>query len=115
MTEASLKSLIEETCKIPVFEGAESITYPAATLEIIGYPAALVGDGKAKVRETAAVINLWFKDKSARDSNQALLLAALDSADGISVPECASEYDTTAKKFRSIINFSFIPRTITTT
>jgi len=110
MTEASLKTLIEETLKIPVFEGADSIIYPAATLEIIGHPATLIGDGKAKVRETEAVINLWFTTKSARDTSEALMLDALEEAGGISVPECNSEYDTTAKKFRSLISFNFITR-----
>ena len=110
MTEASLKALIETTCKIPVFDGAKSIVYPAATLEIIGHTPALIGDGKAKVREAEAVINLWFEGKTDRDTNEALLLSALDTQDGISVPECSSYYDTTAKKFRSVITFNYIPR-----
>ena len=110
MTEASLKTLIEDTLRIPVYEGSQSIIYPAATLEIIGNPAALVGDGKAKVRETEAVINLWFIEKGERDTSTALLLAALDLEDGISVPECSTDYDTTAKKFRAVISFNFIPR-----
>lgn len=110
MTETSLKALIETTLKIPVFEGKESIIYPGATLEFTGYPAALVGDGKAKVRETEVVINMFFTDKAARDTNEALLLSTLDTQDGISVPECDSYYDTTAKKFRSVIRFNFIPR-----
>ena len=113
MTEATLKSLIETTLKIPVFEGSASIIYPAATLEIIGNPAMLVGDGKAKIRETEAVINLWFITKSECDTSTALLLAALDLEDGISVPECSKDYDTTAKKFRSVISFNFIPRSTT--
>ena len=110
MTEASLKTLIETTLEIPVFEGSDSITYPAATLEIIGHPATLVGDGKAKVREAEAVVNLWYVDKSARDTGTALFLATLDTQDGISVPECSTYYDTTAKKFRSVISFNYIPR-----
>ena len=113
MTEATLKTLIETTLKIPVFDGAESIIYPAATLEIIGNPATLVGDGKAKVRESEAIINLWLTTKSACDTNTALLLAALDAEDGLSVPECSKDYDTTAKKFRSVITFNYIPRTTT--
>ena len=113
MTEATLKSTIETTLKIPVFDGAESIVYPAATLEIIGHPATLTGDGKAKVRESEAVINLWFITKSDRDTNTALLLTSLDAEDGISVPECSKYYDTTAKKFRSVISFNFIPRSTT--
>lgn len=110
MTEASLKTLIEDTLKIPVYEGGQSIIYPGATLEITGSPPALAGDGKAKVREREAAIDLWFTTKGARDTSQALLLAALDLEDGISVPECDSYYDTTAKKFRSVIRFNFIPR-----
>lgn len=110
MTEASLKTLIETTLEIPVFEGSDSIIYPAATLEIIGHPATLAGDGKAKVREAEAVVNLWYTEKSARDTGCALLLAALDTQDGISVPECSTYYDTNAKKFRSVISFNYIPR-----
>ena len=110
MTESSLKTLIETTLNIPVYEGQSSIIYPAATLEIVGHPAALDGDGKAKVRETEAIINLWYISKSNRDTDTALLLATLDAQDGLSVPECSTEYDTTAKKFRSVISFNFIPR-----
>lgn len=110
MTKDSLIELIEDTLNIPVFEGSQSIIYPAATLEIIGHPATLIGDGKAVVRESEAFINLWFTEQSDRDADQALLLAALDTQDGISVPECNSSYDTTAKKFRSVISFNFIPR-----
>lgn len=110
MTEASLKTLIETTLKIPVFEGQNSIIYPAATLEILGRPAAVVGDGKAKLRESEAYINLWYESKTDRDTDQALLLAALDTKDGISVPDCSQYYDTTAKKYRSVISFNFIPR-----
>ena len=110
MTEASLKTLIETTLSIPVFDGAKSIIYPAATLEIIGHPPALIGDGKAKVREDEAVINLWFEEKSTRDTNEALMLSALENESGLSVPDCSSYYDTTAKKFRSVITFNYIPR-----
>lgn len=110
MTKASLATLITTTLSIPVFEGQNSIIYPAATLEFTGYPAALNGDGKAKVRETEVFINLWFTDQSERDTNEALLLATLNTQDGISVPECQSYYDTTAKKYRSVISFNFIPR-----
>ncbi len=110
MTEASLKSLIEFTLNIPVFDGAESIIYPSATLEITDHPATLIGDGTAKVREAAASINLWYKEKEPRDVASALLLATLDTQSGISVPDCLSYYDTTAKKFRSVISFNYIPR-----
>lgn len=110
MTEASLKTLIESTLNIPVFDGQESIVYPAATLEIVGHPAALAGDGKAKIRESEVIINLWYESKSDRDTDEALLLEALDAQDGISVPEVNSYYDTTAKKYRSVISFNFIPR-----
>jgi hypothetical protein len=110
MTKESLIDLIENTLEIPVFEGSQSIIYPAATLEIIGQPATLIGDGKAKIRESEVVINLWYTEQSDRDADQALLLAALDMQDGISVPECNPSYDTTAKKFRSVISFNFIPR-----
>ena len=110
MTESSLEALIKSTCKIPVFRGAESIIYPAATLEITGYPVALAGDGKCKLRESEAVIDLWFENKSDRDTNEALLLAAIEAKDGTSIPDVASFYDTTAKKYRSVFSFNFIPR-----
>lgn len=110
MTEASLTDLIETTLNIPVFPGSQSIIYPAATLEIIGHPATLMGDGRAKVRESEVVINLWFVDKYERDVNETLLVATLDTLDGISVPDVISSYDTTAKKYRSIISFNYIPR-----
>ena len=110
MTEASLKTLIETTLKIPVFDGEHSIIYPAATLEITGRPATLAGDGKATVRESEVYINLWYESKTDRDTDQALLLAALDMKNGISVPDCSQYYDTTAKKYRSVISFNFIPR-----
>lgn len=110
MTEASLKALIETTLSIPVFEGSDSIIYPAATLEVTDRPAVLIGDGHAKIREAEVTVNLWYEEKSARDVASALLLATLDTQDGISVPDCLNYYDTTAKKFRSVISFNFIPR-----
>ena len=115
VTESSLKTLIEQTLKIPVFEGGESIVYPAATLEIGDHPATLIGDGKAKVREAEVTINLFYTDKSPRDTGAALLLATLDTQEGISVPDCFNYYDTAAKKFRSVISFNYIPREEITT
>lgn len=110
MTESSLKTLIESTLDIPVFDGAESIVFPSATLEITDHAATLIGDGSAKVREETAAINLWYTEKAPRDVASALLLATLDTQSGISVPECLTYYDTTAKKFRSVISFNYIPR-----
>lgn len=110
MTEASLKSLIETTLKIPVFEGSDSIIYPSATLEVTGHPAAVIGDGKAQLRESEVAINLWYEDKASRDAGYESLLSALEDEDGTSVPDVFNLYDTTAKKFRSVISFNFIPR-----
>ena len=110
MTEASLKSLIELTLKIPVFEGSDSIIYPSATLEFTDHPATLAGDGKAVIRETEALINLWYEAKDSRDAGYAALLSAIEAENGISVPDVFNSYDTTAKKFRSVISFNFIPR-----
>ena len=110
MTEASLTTLIEDTLKIPVYLGSQSIIFPAATLEITGYPSVLSGDGKSVLREQEAVVNLWYVTKTDRNTAKTSLLAALDSQDGISVPECETYYDTTAKKFRAVISFNFIAR-----
>ena len=110
MTETSLTNLIETTLSIPVYLGSQSIIYPAATLEVTGSPSAVVGDGKSLLREKSVVVNLWYTTKTARDDAESSLLTALDSQDGISIPECESYYDTTAKKFRSVISFNFIPR-----
>lgn len=110
MTESSLTTLIEQTLSIPVFEGKDSIIYPAATLEITGLPAAVIGDGVTKLREAEVTVNLWYTEKAARDSATSTLLAALDSEDGISIPDTMIYYDTTAKKYRTVINFNFIPR-----
>ena len=110
MTETSLKSLIETTLKIPVFQGSDSIIYPAATLEVTGQPATVIGDGVAQLRESEVSINLWYEDKASRDAGSATLLSAIEAKGGISVPDVFNLYDTTAKKFRSVISFNFIPR-----
>ena len=108
MTEASLTSLIEDTLKIPVYLGSQSIILPAATLEITGYPSVLAGDGKSVLREEEAVINLWYVTKTERDEAQTSLLTALAGKNGLSIPECETYYDTTAKKFRAVISFNYI-------
>lgn len=111
MTETSLKTFIETTLNIPVFDGADSIVYPSATFEINGHPALLVGEGKAVIRGAEATINIWCEEKAERDAKTTLLLDALDAGNSISsVPDCSTFYDTTAKKFRSVISFNFIPR-----
>ena len=104
MTEEYIKSIIEETLSIPVFLGQESIIYPAATLEITVLTPALLGDGKSKSRTMDVYINLWYEDKSSRDTAQAALMEALDQEDGFTSPEVESYYDTTAKKFRSVFH-----------
>ncbi len=105
-----MKTLIESTLEIPVFEGSDSIIYPAATLECTDHPAGLIGDGKAVIRETEAVINLWYETKAPRDSGYKLLIAAIEAAGGATVPDIFNSYDTTAKKYRSVISFNFITR-----
>ena len=110
MTEASLKTLIETAISFPVFEGQDSIIYPGATLEISSLPAVLVGDGKGLVRESDVVINIFCETKVARDTAVTALESALDLKSGMSVPDIETYYDTTAKKYRAVITFSFIPR-----
>ena len=68
MTEAGLKTLIETALSIPVFEGKDSIVYPAATLEVLKINPALYGDGHSVARTAEAQINLWYQDKAARDA-----------------------------------------------
>lgn len=110
MTESSLKTLIETTLTIPVYQGTDTITYPAATLEVTSLPAALIGDGKVIQRQSDVVINLWYKDKTTRDTAVGSLDTALQGQDLISVPDIDTYYDTNAKKYRAIFNFSFIPK-----
>ena len=110
MTEASLKNLIESTLNIPVFQGEDSIIYPAATLEITGQSSGLIGDGRPEVWEAEVTINLWYLEKSARDDAVTILMGALLSESGTTVPYVATYYDTTAKKFRAVFNFNFILR-----
>lgn len=105
MTEEYIKSIIEETLSIPVFLGAESIIYPAATLEFTEISPALFGDGKSKSRTNDVYINIWFEEKDSRDSALAELMSALDQTDGITSPEIENYYDTTAKKFRGVFHF----------
>lgn len=103
MTEADLKQLIEETLNIPVFEGKDSIIYPAATLDITDLNPGMFGDGKCVLREASATINLWYVDKAPRDNAVQDLLIALDSQPGITSPDVETLYDTTAKKYRAIV------------
>lgn len=110
MTEQSLKTLIETAISFPVFEGTDTIVYPGATLEISSLPAVLIGDGKRLVRESDVVINIFTQTKIARDEAVTALDEALDLQTGMSVPDIETYYDTTAKKYRAVITFSFIPR-----
>ena len=109
MTEAQLKKLIEDTLEIPVYTGADSITYPSATLEVDSQPAGLYGEGSVLHRLSDATINLWFKDKATRDSATTTLDAALQNIFGLTVGEIETYYDTTAKKFRAVFPLEFIP------
>lgn len=109
MTSDAIKSIIEGTLSIPVFLGAESIIYPAATLEIQLQNPALFGDGKSVRRAYDVFINLWYEDKDSRDSALAELISALDQTNGITSPDVESYYDTTAKKFRAVFHFTALP------
>ena len=109
MTEAQLKKLIEDTLEIPVYEGADSIIYPSATLEVATLSADVYGDGKRKGRLCDAFINLWFETKDERDTAVATLDEALAEAWGTANAEIETYYDTTAKKFRAIFSLQFIP------
>ena len=110
MTESSLKTLIETTLAIPVYEGTDTIVYPAATLEVTALPASLIGDGVCLIRERDVTINLFYKDKAARDTAVGALETALNAGGGVSIPDIDTYYDTTAKKYRAIFTFSFIPK-----
>ncbi len=114
MTETSLKTLIETTLEIPVFEGADdnggdSIIYPSATLEFSNFPAATYGDGKPRGRLADVYINLWFKTKSERDTARDLLDAALQAVWGIANADVESYFDTTARKHRAVFSLQLIP------
>lgn len=106
MTEAGLKTLIETTLAIPVFEGKDSIIYPGATLEVTNIDPSLFGDGLVKTRVCSAVINLWYIDKSARDSAVNSLMTAMDALN-IVAPMIDTYYDTTAKKYRAVFRTQF--------
>lgn len=105
MTEDNIKEIIEGTLTIPVFLGQESITYPAATLEIQSINPGLFGDGKSKRRTDDVYINIWYEDKDTRDTAITNLMSILDQTNGITPPEVESIYDTTAKKYRGIFHF----------
>lgn len=108
MTEAGLKTLIETTLAIPVFEGKDSIRYPAATLEVTKISPALFGDGRTARREASAEINLWFTDKAGRDNAVQAMIFVMDAQTDITSPEIETYYDTTAKKYRAVINTLFL-------
>ena len=109
MTEEYIKGIIKETLDIPVFLGAESITYPAATLETQLYNPSLFGDGKAKRRLADVYVNLWYENKADRDAALTALTEVLDATEGITSPEIDFYYDITAKKFRAVFHFLAIP------
>ena len=113
MTEAGLKTLIETTLTIPVFQGQDSIIYPAATLEVTEIKPSLYGDGSSKSRACTAVINLWYTDKAARDTAVISLMAAMDGTSDIVSPDVETYYDITAKKFRAVLQTQFILTTET--
>ena len=110
MTEVGLKTLIETTLAIPVFEGKDSIRYPAATLEVLKISPALFGDGHSVRREASAEINLWYTDKASRDAAVEAMITAMDAENDITSPEIETYYDTTAKKYRAVIStiYTFI-------
>jgi hypothetical protein len=105
MTEEYIKSIIKDTLNIPVFLGQESITYPAATLEITVISPALLGDGKSKSRTMEVYINLWYEDKASRDTALTELMSVLDTESGVTSPEIERYFDTTAKKYRAVFHF----------
>jgi len=104
MTEAGLKTLIETTLAIPVFEGKDSIRYPAATLEVTKISPALFGDGCSVRREASAEINLWYTTKAPRDAAVQALMEAMDAQTDITSPEVETYFDTTAKKYRAVFS-----------
>lgn len=113
MTKEALKTLIETTLEIPVFDGADddggdSIIYPSATLEASNFPVDIYGDGKPKGRLADAYINLWFETKSERNTAMQLLDAALIGVWGLANNNIEAYYDTTAKKHRAVFSLQFI-------
>ena len=103
MTEAGLKTLIETTLTIPVFEGQDSIVYPAATLEVTEIAPRLFGDGHSVARESTAQIDLWYISKADRDDAVEDMITAMDATGDITSPTIDTYYDTTAKKYRATI------------
>lgn len=108
MTEAGLKTLIETALSIPVFEGKDSIIYPAATLEAQENNPELFGDGLVVRRMITAFINLWYENKSDRDDAIKELLKVLDFRTDISAPDIDAYYDTTAKKYRAVLTVRYL-------
>lgn len=108
MTESDLKTLIEDTLAIPVFEGKDTIIYPGATLELTSMTPAVIGDGRACRRKQTAYINLFYNDRASLYSAAISLLGVLDASDGISAPDMDTYYDTTAKKYRAVYQFEIL-------
>lgn len=108
MTKEDLKTLIENTLSIPVFDGEDTILYPGATLEVTDYTPGIIGDGKTKRRKATAYINLWYLSKTARDTAAFTLLGVLEQTSGMAAPDMDVYYDTSAKKHRAVFNFEII-------
>lgn len=107
MTEGDLKALIETTIGIPVFDAADSIIYPGATLEIYSEAPGLYGEGRGTSEVRQVQIDLWYTSKSARDTATGLLKAALSSVT-TTTAQVERRYDTTANKFRSTFHFEIV-------
>lgn len=108
MTESIIKSLIESTLNIPVYDAADAITYPSATVEVSSDSTGLFGDGRGTGRVKSVNIDLWYESKSDRDTAVQSLLTALDSQNGNTTPDIITMFDTTAHKWRATFNFEFI-------
>lgn len=107
MTESLVKSMIETACNIPVFEAADSIIFPGATVVITQYNPELFGDGKATARVNSATVDLWYTNKADRDAAVTAFVAALEQEALTTSPDIFTLYDTTAKKWRATLTFEF--------
>lgn len=105
MTQAGLKALLETTLNVPCFEAGDSAIYPCSTYEFIDDNATLHGDGEGKVREHNVQVDLWYTERTGRDTAYNLMLAALVS-ESTTTPDVLLTYDRTACVWRATFNFS---------
>lgn len=99
-----MKTLIETTLNIPVYEAEDTITFPSATYEERRIAPDNYGDGACKTEATDCYIDLYYKSRPERDTAVGLLKAAIGDSYGGIITNLS--FDVTARAYRATLTFT---------